>query len=214
MKKFTLFTLAFILGSFTLVQAQIKKGSKLLGGGIGFGMTESGTTPNETEYKYFSINPSIGFVTKDNQAIGFNLFFNRNTTIVSGSPEDDVKTNGYGGGVYLRRYLPLGKSFYLFGEGQANFGYAQTDRYLAVDVHYKQMQYNGGLSFYPGITYVIKNRIHLEAGLNNLINFSYSRTEQVTSTPTTEMRSKTSGFSLSANVSNNSPFNIGFRFVL
>ncbi len=214
MKKFTLLAFLFITGSFTLLHAQIKKGSKLLGGGISFGVTESGSSPNETEYKNFSINPSIGFVTKDNQAVGFNLFYTRNTTIVSGVPDNDVKSNGYGAGVFLRRYLPLGKSFYLFGEGQANFSYMQTDRYPMPDVHNKQMQYNGALVFYPGITYSIRDRIHLEAGLNNLINLSYSRTEQVISTPTTESTTKTSGFNLSANVSNNSPFNIGFRFVL
>jgi hypothetical protein len=213
MKKFTLLALLIIAGCIT-VQAQIKKGSKLLGGGISFGFTESGITPNETEYKTFSINPSIGFVTKDNQAVGFNLFFSRATTVVSGHPQSDVKMNGYGGGVFLRRYLPLGKDFYLFGEGQANFSYAQTEQYPSPDVHSKQMQYSGSIVFYPGITYSIKNRIHLEAGLNNLLNFTYSRTENKVTTPLTENLSTTSGFNLSANVSNNSPFSIGFRFVL
>lgn len=213
MKKFTFLALLIIAGSIT-VKAQIKKGSKLLGGGISFGITESGVTPNETEYKNFSLNPSIGFVTRDNQAVGFNLFFSRATTVVSGQPQDDVKMNGYGGGVFLRRYLPLGKSFYLFGEGQANFSYTQTDRYPSQDVHSKQMQYSGSIVFYPGITYSIKDRIHLEAGLNNLLNFTYFRTENKLTTPVTESISKTSGFNLSANVSNNSPFNIGFRFVL
>ena len=211
MKKFTILTLISFLVFSIHSNAQIKKGTILLGGGLGFNLTESGSSPNETSFSGFHITPSVGFVTKDNQAIGFNLFYSHASTVVSGSPYDDVKNNAYGGGVFLRRYLPVGKNFYMFGEGQANFNYSQQTSRPNTDLQSKIMIYNGGISLYPGLAYAVNKRFHLELGLNNLVSFGYNRQEVENVTLGGTTRTKSSGFQFSTNLSTSTPFNVGFR---
>jgi hypothetical protein len=57
-------------------------------------------------------------VYNNNRAVGFSLSYNHLDYSLN-----DQKTNGYGAGVFLRQYKPLGKSFYLFAQEALNFNY-------------------------------------------------------------------------------------------
>ncbi len=214
MKKIVLSFIFITVCSF-IASAQITKGSILLGGGISFGGSKTESGGFEYKYKGFGISPSIGFAVKDNQVVGFNLSYNlsegKNTDLQS--PNNNEVTF-YGAGIFYRKYLPLSKSFYLFG--QAGAGYNQGNTKVEYP-NYRQDQKNQGfnLALYPGITYAVNKKFHLEASLNNLINLNYS-TAKITTTTNggNPQKSNSKRFGFSTNLSSATPLSIGFRFVL
>lgn len=128
---------------------------------------------------------------------------------------DVQEMNGYSTGLFYRRYMELGKKFYLFGEGAAYYGHNKNQtEYKNSNTKYVQTTNVIGLNFYPGVAYAVSRKIHLEAGLNNLVDISYSSTRLEAISSGTSSVSKGSGFGVSTNVSTSAPLSVGFRFVL
>jgi hypothetical protein len=201
-------------------QAQITKGSFFLGGNIGAGSQRSTyTSPNyqpyDTRTTTINLNPSFGIAIKDNTVAGISLgfghtFYNFKDSLNS----QDQKNNTYGGGFYLRKYLPLGKGFYLFGEGDALYSYSNSVNSPDGNSRTITKNSSAGIYFYPGVSYTVSKHFQLEIGLNNLVSINYSNylyeysyQSQVTST-------KSNGLSFSTNFNTSAPFNVGFRIVL
>jgi hypothetical protein len=212
MRKYLLFTsIAFTLMVNTL-NAQITKGSILLGGNLSFGTSTTKNSSFETDNNIFSINPAIGVAIKENSVLGisFNYFmYTQNNTLSNAYKED---ANSYGGGLFYRQYKSLSSKFYLFGDAGANYYTTKMTRESpGLIQNYKSNSVN--LSLYPGITYAVSKRFHLEAALNNLLNINYSSAKTTTmgSAPRTE---STNGFSFMTNISSGVPLSLGFRFII
>ena len=107
MKKSILIVLSSFFIAIT-VNAQISKGSVFLGGSLTF-ISASGTKP------VLYISPALGKVSSDNTVIGVLINY------TSGSPYSNYSFSNYGGGFFARKYKPLGKSLYLFGQGQLTY---------------------------------------------------------------------------------------------
>ncbi len=213
-KKFVLLTTTLVVFIALSSNAQINQGTILLGGGISGNSSKSGEGPSQTKNSWFSLAPSIGFAVKENKVIGINLFYSHNKYAYNSSPIKYRTTNGYGGGVFYRSYLPLAKKFYLFGEGNAYFRYTKQSDEQVFDTKYSNKQTEIGLSVYPGLSYAVNKRFHLEASINNLLSLAYYRTSNESVSPISTTKVKGSGLSYSANVSSSSPLTLGFRFVL
>ncbi|HEX2605756.1 MAG TPA: outer membrane beta-barrel protein [Flavisolibacter sp.] len=157
--------------------AQITKGSVLIGGNIYFSNVNYDTgnpTPVENKSKSFSIAPSIGFATKENTIFGFGVFYSHSS---QEQPNTEQNSNGYGGSLFLRRYMTLGKGFYLFGEGTLSGGTSQTKYINSSVVTNKSTGLGIGLGLNPGVSYAVNKKMHLEVGLNNLVAINYNRTK-------------------------------------
>jgi hypothetical protein len=119
MKKILLSTIISATISF-VANAQISKGSVLLGGGLNISKikSENSTPPSpETNQTNFSINPAIGIAIKENLVFGVLLSYgNSENTYGSPSQVQENDYSSYGGGVFLRRYLVLGKDFMPLGK--------------------------------------------------------------------------------------------------
>lgn len=215
MRKLLLLTTALTAIAIT-TQAQITKGSVLLGGNISAATNKQTYSGNTNEYtqRTFNITPSIGFVTADNKVWGFSLTYGH-TSSKSNSTPDDYNYNGYGGGVFHRRYATLGKGFYLFGEANAGYNYSKQkqtliqpnqDRTIRTDVVY--------LTVYPGITYAVHKNFHLEVGINNLLRLDYSTQKVTDINGGTGNVATQKNFGFSSNASSANPLVVGFRFVL
>lgn len=210
MKKFTLLTSAFFcIASF--VHAQISKGTILLGGGISANNSKQDVQNDEHSFNGFSINPAIGFTVKENTVIGLRGSYGHTKTENSTSQQ---KINSYSLGVFMRKYLSLGKSFYLFGEG--GVGYNHSNNTQITDIASKSIFKQNGISanLYPGIAYALNKRIHLEASINNLISLSYYKSEGETISMGNSTFTKYHSFSFDSNLSTSVPLSLGFRFVL
>jgi hypothetical protein len=215
MRKFTLVTIAFISIAFAS-NAQIQKGSILLGGNISASSSNShfDGNPTDTESEGFNVSPSVGFVTATNTAWGFNLSYaNGKTKYLTTNNNNENKTNGYGGGIFYRRYVTLGKGFYLFGQAGANYNAYKQQAKFETPGFFTTTKTNAfSLSAYPGITYTVSKNFHLEIGLNNLVSLGYTNT--TTTNAGISGSRKQNDFSFGTNLSSSNPFSIGFRFAL
>lgn len=196
------------------VSAQVRKGSVLLGGGIsgGSGKTESNNT--ESKSSSFAVYPAVGIAVKENTVVGLRLgYYHSRSEQPNGTNEYVQTQDNYSAAIFYRRYLTLSSTFFLFGEGAAYYSRSKQGNTYPGS---KSTQVNNavGVNLYPGVAYAVNRHIHLEVGLNNLADISYSSSnaQNVSSGITTT--SKSSGFNFSTNVSSSAPLTVGFRIVL
>src|SRR3982751_2087954 len=109
------YILSISISIFTLAtQAQITKGTFVLGGNLGINRRDYTYGNNENTGHGFSFSPAIGIATSENKVSGIYLNYWHNESNSSGDASSEGNT--YGGGVFIRKYKSLGKAFYLFGE--------------------------------------------------------------------------------------------------
>ncbi len=107
MKKNLLFVI-ITLFIVSLATAQIPKGSLLLGGGVNFGNTKFETGNNISKQNNFNISGSVGIAIKENTFLGGFLNYGHSELKNNNTPGKPENTS-YGGGVFFRKYLLLGK---------------------------------------------------------------------------------------------------------
>jgi hypothetical protein len=208
-------------------QAQISKGALYVGGGISYGSQKTditqntGTSNNDQTIKVTMINPAIGIALHENLIAGIELSYDyakydQGNATIGGSTQNGKR---YEGGFFLRKYLPLAKNLYLFGQG--SIGYQRID--------VEQTNYFGGnqstqdvtkgsalnLNLYPGISYAVTKKFYLELALNNLLGVNYEDTKTTSSSPNSSGTSTRNekAFLVSSSLNNASSFSIGARFI-
>jgi hypothetical protein len=208
MKKQFYLALFFFMAVLS-THAQIKQGSVLLGGNLGFN-TEKGSAPPNTMYQSgttsFQLSPTIAKAIKDNLLLGFDLNYAHSSSNEQNNPgTSEEKSDIYGLGVFLREYKSLGNRFYIFTQEELSGNYS-TASLNAVTV-------NKGtavtLGFEPGLAYGISKRVQLETGFPNLFYLNYQHNNSVADNV------KTHSFGLGTNMSSSlEDFEVGFRFLL
>ncbi len=123
-----------------------------------------------------------------------------------------------GGGIWVRKYLPLGKSFYLFGNAGLNAQsiYSKYTSVAQTTTYAEEVKgYGISAAFSPGISYQIKRRLFLEAALNNLVSFGYERrnTEEQVQNGST-YKGTSNSYYLSSSVGTGVPLQIGMRWII
>ena len=91
------------------------------------------------------------------------------------NPPTENKNNQYVAGVFYRKYKPLAKSFYFFGEADAFYNYMKgISGTFQIGSEGERFTSNiGGLSFAPGFSYSICKRMQMELVMTNLVYVSY-----------------------------------------
>lgn len=213
MKRIILLTTVSL---FTLLsQAQITKGSVLLGGGIFLSdMKSDDPAYYHNNRLQWGIAPSVGKAVKENLIYGITLSYNNWKDRDPNYSGKQINDN-YGGGLFLRKYLPLGKGFYLFGEPGLDFFYGKHTIYQNETDYSVTKNWNVYLNFDPGISYAVSRKFHLEAGLGNLVSISYGRSKtEYSYLNTSYPPSHGSGFSLSSSLSTTTQLFVGLKFLL
>lgn len=185
--------------------AQINKGSIFLGGNLYFSSQKNEGYKSKTTN--LGVNPSIGKAIKQNLVAGFDLnYSNREYT-----NNDTAKTiqQFIGAGVFLRKYAPLGKGFYLFGHARAGGSYNKTKQEFNYSDDGKG--YSVGVNIYPGISYEVNKKLHLEAALGGLLYMSYSKDKFTRKDGSEYIQS---GFSVETSISNAAELSVGLRFLI
>lgn len=211
MKKYLLVALAvfFLLKN---ANSQIRGGALFLGGSLGVGAqkgsSEPGTGDSKTNGLYFSL--AIGKAIKENLILGAIM---ENGYSNSESAFSTYESRQYGAGVFLRKYMPLGKGFYLFGEGsfRGSFkknesGYPNQPPITATLT--KEWALIAGL--YPGVAYAVNNKIQLEVGLNNIAYVRYLNT----TIEGPNSKGESNGLDIGTNLGNTGALTVGLRFLL
>lgn len=165
----------------SISNAQIQKGAKWLGGSVSFSSEVRKIDPSRLVNNNFYLNPAYGIAVKENQIVGGELELsygkskNDNGTIQLTSAEEYK----VGAAAFKRWYKPLGKNFYLFGHLRAGANW--SDRTInGTTPQNDQNKYQtiaATVSFYPGISYAVTGKVHLESGFNNLASLQFSSTQ-------------------------------------
>ena len=190
------FTLLFLTALTIAVasNAQINKGSTALGGNINF---STNTSKSDNGFKItttsFLISPSLMTVYNNNQAVGFSLSYNHLNYNLG-----DQKTNGYGAGIFLRQYKPLGKSFYLFAQESLDFNYSKGGSFTDSLSSVENKTYGVNFTVNPGLAYDLSKKFQLELlFFNDLLSVDYSHNDLVQLNSSTI---KSDNFNISANL--------------
>lgn len=206
--KFYFFLIAVLFS--VLVNAQIKKGSVFLGGDISAATQKTETGPTTSKQSVVTISPVFGKAIKDNMVLGADLLYGHYDYESTSEQKVDI----YGAGIFLRKYKPIGSSgFYIFLQGRAGYRLQKNEVDANTPAVSVAKSHSVSLSIYPGLSYAVSKRLHLETGFNNLVSIAYSKDTQTSGNPVVS-KSQSSGFSISSSLNNVSNLYLGFRVLL
>lgn len=209
--------LAVVVVSFVVssVHGQIKKGSIFLGGDIsGSTLKTKSDDILTSKQNGINISPVFGKAIKDNLILGVNAGFGISKT---DNPVNDWRYNSdsYNAGVFVRKYKNLAASgFYIFLQGGLGLGYYHQKQEGPSPSNLDETKrISVGINAYPGISYAVGKRLHLETGFNNLLSLNYFTDKREMGSPVTKY--KTNGFSISSSLNNTtSSLYLGFRLLI
>jgi hypothetical protein len=203
----------------TTTKAQINKGAVMLGGSIGYGKSKSSydKPSNDSKTTSYNISPAVGVAIKQNLVLGAVVSY-RKSTLNDESVDSYIrerKDNYYGGGIFIRQYIPIISRLYVIAEGDAGFNVFKTiteftPYYTAQKIDEKG--WIGSLGFTPGVSFAVNNKLHLETGFNNLVSIQYQKSKK--DQHITNGESTTHSFAIGLNLENSSAFYLGFRILL
>jgi hypothetical protein len=170
MERIILLSIAILLFA-AITKAQITKGSTFIGGQISFSKSKTKSDTNAQEGSSFSFSPAIGIAIKQNLVAGIDLNYGHSEYDNGMSPVQ--KNNNYGGGFFLRRYVPISNRFLFFAQGRAGYGHSKAENNS--NTYQSSSESNGAsLSFYPGVSFALSKVLYIETGFDNLAVLSYS----------------------------------------
>jgi hypothetical protein len=216
MKKFM--TLSVIVLLALNASAQFQKENQVLGFGLNIGQsTNNSFSPVTTESNNgFGINVSLSLAKARSETrlngfivnVGYGKMVSKNS--------NPVFTDGFsesynaGLGYFMRKYKPLGKNFFVFGEAQSAINY---NRQIIRSIQHSDInQYQANIGIYPGLAYKWNDRFLLELRFADFANLSYSYTERKLSNTSEYNRSLSFGTSLGLGYLNN--IGIGARWII
>lgn len=213
--KIYLLTICLFISS--LVHAQINKGAIFIGGDLGiYGSNTSSENPNEYASKsnQYYFYPSVGKAVKDNIVVGGNLLLSF-TNSTQQPYNNKSKTNRIGAGIFIRKYLPIGKSFYLFGNAALN-GQSIYNNYSTPQIPTrKETGYAIGATLIPGVSYQLNNCLFLEVALSNLITLGYQQLNaQDENAGGGIYKSSSKSFNFSSSLGSGVPLQVGLRWMI
>ena len=210
-KLFTLIAIA-VLASIS-INAQISKGSILLGGGIGYSSQENKLEGSTIENKTsnFYISPAIGIAVKENLIAGGDLSF---SSQFQDNMNNEAIINYYGAGIYMRKYFPIASRFYIFGQGRVGANIFDGETTQGTDYISTNKGYNVNVGIYPGISFQVNKKLHLETGFNNLVYIQYENGKIKTQSLGNVSNATSKSFSVNSSLNNMSGFYVGFRLLL
>ncbi len=212
-----IYLLAICVFISSIAHAQINKGAIFIGGDLGiYGSNGSSENPSDYTSKssQYNFSPSVGKAIKDNLVVGGNLLlsFYNNTQ----QPYNNKITNSrIGAGIFIRKYLPIGKSFYLFGNAALG-GHSISNSYTTSQIlTKKETGYEINATLIPGISYQLNKCLFLEVALNNLINLGYQQINaQNENGVGGNYKSSNKSFNFSSSLGSGVPLQVGLRWMI
>ena len=214
MKTRILTSLAILLFAATGTNAQITQGKYVLGGSLGYSNSQGEPNNSTPSQEAFNSYIEFGKAFKDNTIAGVILSYSHaNITIIN-------KANYYSGGVFYRKYKPLTKGLYFFGEADLVYSYSQNIQGKlqigSEGTRYTQNEVR--IIFVPGLSYAVCKWLQMELSMPNVVSLSYNRakTESTFTSSQQTITSKSNNFNANANLNSNllNNLGIGFKFLL
>ncbi|MBN9350147.1 MAG: hypothetical protein J0H55_05625 [Chitinophagaceae bacterium] len=203
--KFFLF-LIFILSGISYSRAQVAEGKFLLGGSATFNHTKATNEIVNMDQRTDNVSADVlvGKFISSSVAVGL---IGQYSHVKSGQS----KYNGFGIGVFGRKYKSLGAKFYLIGQGDVMYLHSSA---TAVSGSTNKLLSNGGvLDLFPGVSYALTPKFQMELMIPGFFSMSYITQKNETGGSVTSKQNQFSaGLNLDRNVISN--LGIGFKFIL
>ena len=212
-----IYLLAICLFLSSMLHAQINKGAVFIGGDLSiYGIKTNSENPANYTSKnnQFNFYPSIGWVVKDNMVVGGNLLlsFSNGTEQPSNTT---VKSNRIGAGIFIRKYLPIGKSFYLFGNASLNAASIYSNYTTPQTYYKKETGYAINATLIPGISYQLNKCLFLELALNNLLTLGYEQRNTEEENPAGGIyKGSSNSYNLYSSLGSGVPLQVGLRWMI
>lgn len=223
MRRFTfLFLIAFIMIS--AVNGQIQKGTTVWGGNIGFNTQKYDPGPGGGSIntnRSFNVAPLFAKAIKQNFIVGGDVTYGNSFNKQESSANAVYKTdnNSYGIGAFIRGYKNLGNSgFYLFLQSRLGANVTKGKTSNTGNPGPVMKSDNNGfdirLNLYPGVSYAITPKMHIETGLNDLFQVGYGNSKTTSGNQTSETKTKSSGFNAGIGLGSSTLWTVGVKFFL
>jgi hypothetical protein len=190
-------------------RAQINKGATWLGGQLGYSQSSNKLAASPTKNKSwgFTFNPAIGKAIKDNLVVGAsaNYQYSRGK---SGSTTTS-KFSAYGGGVFIRKYIPVVSQLYLFGDARV-YANRSIEKTYSSGAEGKNKLWDIGISATPGLAYAVTKSIQIETGISSLFSVRYQKRDSNQN----YIDGKSNAFNAGVLLDSQNPIYIGFRFLI
>ncbi|WP_300596267.1 hypothetical protein [Niabella sp.] len=200
--KTKLLTVALLTCTYFYSNAQVEKGSALIGGSVSFTNVKNDTTGKTSGSSAFL---KVGRAFSDNVVWGVFGIFGSGTNKSFSNPTA-TKIHTYGGGIFNRLYKPLGKGFNLYGETGLAYAHTSGSGFIGRQPAVDQV----ALGFAPGISYKVFDWAHLELSLPNLVSANYQKAR----TEVAGVQSNTSNFGVSTSLKGSTADLLGLGFTV
>ena len=160
-----------------ICNAQINKGTILLGGDINFtaqAVEQSGISGTQKN-SYLVFSPVLAKAIKENIFLGGSFSFSSGRSVNSNN--DKLESNGIGAGIFIRKYKSFLKNFYAFFQTGLNTTWGKSE-IVASGLSY-QKSFSASLNVTPGLSIGISKKIYFETGFANVASLSFFRTKTV-----------------------------------
>ncbi|HMR81998.1 MAG TPA: hypothetical protein PKE30_02665 [Niabella sp.] len=212
MKTKLLVTAAFLFSTFLTANAQIEKGTWIIGGAASYNTLKDESLPQLNSPKTVSskggiFGLNVGFAFKENNILGLIATYAPSTFHDETPLEEGIvqtrSTKGHqkGIGAFYRGYKLLGDKFFLFGQTSAWYA---NGKYSLNENMFKMNSVD--LSLSPGLAYQVLNNVHLEISIPNIFQIGYSKSENPGLNASNEL------FYAHANLRSNPIENLGIGF--
>lgn len=156
--------------------AQINKGSVLAG--LSFSLQDTRYDPDDNvDYTTASsmATVAIGKAIRRNLVVGASVGYDRTRTHTLWEYQRD----GFGAGVFARKYVEVARRFYLFGEASAGYYQWKTSQLSSLSPRTQRSDRTSQISLRlaPGISYQLARRFHLELAMPRVLSANYSKSE-------------------------------------
>ena len=211
------YLLAICLFFSSMLHAQINKGAVFIGGDLSiYGSTSNSENPTDytSKHNQFNFYPSIGWVVKDNMVVGGNLLlsFSNDTQQPNNSTRKD---NRIGAGIFIRKYLPIGKSFYLFGNAYLNAASIYSNYTSPQPYYKKETGYAINATLIPGISYQLNKCLFLDVALSNLLTLGYEHRNTEEENPAGGIyKGSSNSYNLYSSLGSGVPLQVGLRWMI
>lgn len=207
-----------------LTQAQLRKGSLLFGGTVGYNSTKNkndypGYQSGERKEQALVVTPSFAVAIKDNLFLGADITFAKTKDrFIQEGPAYTPEINGkaFGAGVFVRKYWNIVDKLYIFGQGRAGYTNIKMDLGGSLPT-YPPSEYAKAhsveASLYPGLSLALSKKVHLESTFFNLFTLTWRKSTDFSKNNDREIR-KNNNFTVGSSLNNANNFTLGIKVLL
>jgi Autotransporter beta-domain len=157
----------------------------------------------------------VGFAVKNNSIAGVDFNYS-NSSSKKFLNYGDYKSTNWAIGIFGRKYVPIIKSLYFFGQTNLNYNHYSNETPSSGNNSYfsNTTQKTVEASLYPGLTFNISKSFYVETAFPVLIEIGYSQSTNTSNPYGTTITTNDKGAFFNSELTNSNYLSFGLRFII